>query len=477
MPLRNTVTAFGPVRGVPCGNPMYTVYRGIPYAAPTEGENRFREPVSPAPWTTEKLCNEFSDICMQASPVRGLPFGDFFLKEFYPYQYPCSEHSLCLNVWTPAQTCDEKLPVMFWIHGGGFGSGYGHEMEFDGEAICKEGVILVTINYRLNTFGFFAHPELSLENDHKVSGNYGILDQVAALRWVQENIAAFGGDPENVTIFGQSAGGMSVIAQLITDLSEKLFARAIIQSGAFGMTSDVMMTDRKTAEQWGTDFCAFSGKTVKELRALTAHELMNLFEAAEKKLGPAPKTVSDGYVLPDAPLECLKAGQWKNIPIMVGSVRGDYALGASFSKNKRAEDAGIAPEDIAFMGDALVALHQAEPGHIPAYMYYFDPVIPDHDIYGFVEDGVPYHSAELWYVFGTLYRCWRSFSGQHYELSGKMIKYWTNFAKTGDPNGSGLPEWTPFTQDNMSEMYLTEDVCQCRPVKNAEIIGKIYLDR
>lgn len=476
MPLRNTVTKSGPVRGVPCGNPMYTVYRGIPYAAPTDGENRFREPKAPQPWETERLCDNFSDICMQSSPVRGLPFGDFFLKEFYPYQYPCSEDSLCLNVWTPAQREDELLPVMFWIHGGGFGSGYGHEMEFDGEAICKEGVILVTINYRLNYFGFFAHPELSGENDRKVSGNYGILDQIAALRWVQENIAAFGGNPDNVTIFGQSAGGMSVIAQLISDLSENLFTRAIIQSGAFGMTADVMMTDMTSAQQWGLDFCEYCGKTVAELRALPAPELTKLFEAAERKLGPAPKTVSDGYVLPAAPLECLQSGQWKNIPIMVGSVRGDYALGANFSQNKKAEAAGIAPEDIAFIGDALVALHQSEPGHIPAYMYYFDPVIPDRDIYGFVEDGVPYHSAELWYIFGTLDRCWRKLDGRHHDLSKKMIKYWTNFAKTGDPNESGLSPWTPFTRDHMSEMYFTEETCHCRPVKNAGVIREIYLD-
>ena len=207
MPLRSTIISDGPVRGVPCGNPIFTVYRGIPYAAPTSGMNRFRAPQKPESWKEERLCDTFSDICMLDKLIGGMPFSDFFLKEFYPYAYRCSEDSLYLNVWTPAQKMDEKLPVMFWIHGGGLGSGYGHEMEFDGEAFCKTGVILVTINYRVNFFGFFAHPDLSAENEHHVSGNYGFLDQVAALRWVHENISAFGGDPENVTIFGQSAGG------------------------------------------------------------------------------------------------------------------------------------------------------------------------------------------------------------------------------------------------------------------------------
>lgn len=475
MALRTTTTQYGPVRGVPCGNPTYTVFRGIPYAAPTEGANRFRAPQPPKSWQGERLCDTFSDICMQSSPVKGLPFGDFFLKEFYPYQYQCSENSLCLNVWTPAQSSGEKLPVLFWIHGGGLGSGYGHEMEFDGEAICKAGAVLVTINYRVNCFGFFAHPELAAEDPSGVSGNYGILDQIAALQWVRDNIEAFGGDPQRVTIFGQSAGGASVIAQLITELSRGLFASAIIQSGAFAIATEAMVSDYKSAEQWGIDFCSLTGKTVADLRHMPAHELMALFAEGEQKLGPAPKLTVDGHVLPARPLECLQNGLWKNIPIMVGSVRGDYAL--AFGDNETASSAGIAQDDVAFIGDALVGLLQAQPDRIPAHVYYFDPYIPGHDIYNFVEDGVPYHSAELWYIFGTLDRCWRSLDGRHHDLSADMIKYWTNFAKNGDPNGDGLTPWTPFTAQQPQELYLTENAVTMRPVKNVDKIRKTYLQK
>ena len=196
MPMRVTKISTGMVQGVPCGNPRITVFRGIPYGDTTAGKNRFRPPQPPKPWEGVRLCDTFSEIAMQRMAPAGMPFGDFFRKEFYPVEQKCGEDCLKLNVWTPAKSSEERLPVMFWIHGGGLGSGYGHEMEFDGEALCKEGVVLITINYRLNYFGFFAHPDLSAESEYGVSGNYGMLDQIAALKWVQENIAAFGGDPD-----------------------------------------------------------------------------------------------------------------------------------------------------------------------------------------------------------------------------------------------------------------------------------------
>ena len=227
MPLRQTTIRNGIVQGVPCGNPKYTVYRGIPYAASTAGKNRFRGPQPPKSWEGVRVCDTFSEICMQRSGPFGMPFADFFRKEFYPVPMEAGDDCLKLNVWTPAQNEEERLPVMFWIHGGGLGSGYGHEMEFDGEALCKEGIVLVTINYRVNYFGFFAHPDLSAENEQGVSGNYGMLDQIAALKWVQENVAAFGGDPNNVTIFGQPAGGGSVISHLCTGATDGLFHKAI----------------------------------------------------------------------------------------------------------------------------------------------------------------------------------------------------------------------------------------------------------
>lgn len=472
MPLRTAMTKYGAVRGVPCGNPMYTVFRGIPYAAPTDGENRFRAPQPPKAWDGELLCDTFSDICMQPSPIAGLPFGDFFLKEFYPYRYTCSENSLCLNVWTPAQNTDEKLPVMVWIHGGGFGSGYGHEMEFDGEAICKEGVILVTINYRLNFFGFFAHPDLSAKDPHGVSGNYGILDQIAALKWVQENIGAFGGDKDNVTIFGQSAGGGSIVSHLISDLSSGLFAKAIIQSGTFLLTGNAMLSTLEEGEAWGKKACEYLGKTVDELREMPLEEANRAFEDAQQHIGPAPKLVIDGYVFKERPLDALKNGQWKDVPTMSGSVRGDKDLCAGWSDKVAPE--GISLQQVPFMGDAFVGIRQAEDGRIPAYIYYFDPRIPGHDDYNFVEDGVPYHSAELWYIFGTLNRCWRDFDGRHFDLSKLMIKYWTNFARSSNPNGEGLPQWPAFTKTCEKRMYFNEDVSEARDIEQLEQFHAVY---
>lgn len=455
MPLRNTVISEGPVRGIPCGNPMYTVFKGIPYAAATEGKNRFSAPKPPVSWKEERLCDKFSDVCLQPSPVAGLPFGDFFLKEFYPYQYPGSENSLCLNVWTPAQKKDEKLPVMVWIHGGGFGSGYGHEMEFDGEALCKAGVVLVTINYRLNYFGFFAHPELSAENENHVSGNYGFLDQAYALKWVQKNIAAFGGDPENVTIFGQSAGGGSVICHLASDVSDGLFKRAIIQSGSFVATTQVLGATLADGEAWGVKACETMGRTLTELRAMDAHELMKAFEDTERKIGPMPKVLTDGSVFKHSLGESLQKKEWKNVSVMVGSVSGDRDLMMGDMKNCPMLE-GVDPKDACTAGDALIAESQLGEGKVPAHVYYFTPYIPGHDIYNFVEDGLAYHSAELWYEFGTLGRCWRDFGGAHYDLSSRMIRYWTNFAKTGDPNGPGLPAWPAYTADNKFRMTLCD---------------------
>lgn len=468
MPLRSVKTTYGPVRGVPCGNPMHTVFRGIPYAAPTEGANRFAPPRPPKSWADERVCDTFSDICMQKPPPKGLPFGDFFLKEFYPYAYPCSEDSLCLNIWTPAQSSEDKLPVLFWIHGGGLGTGYGHEMEFDGETFCKENVILVTINYRVNYFGFFAHPELSAADDHGVSGNYGILDQMAALKWVQQNIAAFGGDPEQVTIFGQSAGGGSVISHLTSDLSDGLFARAIIQSGSFGITSYAMQTTLASAEAWGVAACEALGKSVDELRAMPAGELLKALDKASEAIGPCPRQAEDGYVFKQSPGAALMSGQLKDVPIMVGSVRGDMDL--MIGQNAKTVKAGIKPSAAVLAGDRAIASRQAADGRTPAYVYFFDPYIPGHDIYGFVKDGVPYHSSELWYVFGTLNRCWRDFDGRHYELSNMMVKYWANFAKNGDPNGPGLPVWNAFTKDCESDMYLSEQACVSQIITEASTV-------
>lgn len=471
MPIRQTKISTGRVLGVPCGNPRITVFRGIPYGDTTAGANRFRPPQPPKPWEGGRLCDRFSEICMQRMAPVGLPFGDFFRKEFYSVEETCGEDCLKLNVWTPAETTEDKLPVMFWIHGGGLGSGYGHEMEFDGETLCKEGVVLVTINYRLNYFGFFAHPGLSEESEDKVSGNYGMLDQIAALRWVQENISAFGGDPDNVTIFGQSAGGGSVVSHLSTKKTDGLFHKAIIQSGSFGVMSYAMPNTLEDAQQWGLKACERMGKSIEDLRQMPMEQLYDAFEAVAREIGPVPRQSIDQVLYKEAPGMALLNGHLKNVPIITGAVRGDMALGLNSGEDWLKNLPG---EDVMLLGDGAIAQSQARQGRIPAYVYLLDPYIPGGDEFHFINDGEAYHSADLWYVFGTLNRCWRHFGGRHYDLSYTIVKYWTNFAKTGDPNGSELPVWSPVTQNSHTKLYMSEKDIYPMEIKHMELLKKHF---
>ncbi|GHV59311.1 hypothetical protein AGMMS49579_26920 [Spirochaetia bacterium] len=225
MALDSVKTKNGSVRGLPCGNPAYTVFKAIPYAKPPVGDLRWKAPQEADAWEGIREAVRFSPASLQPSRSP----GEFYAKEFFPVDEPVSEDSLYLNIWTPAETGTEKLPVMFWIHGGAFVQGFGHEMEFDGEAFCRRGVILVTFNYRLGILGFFAHPDLTATDGY--SGNYAILDTIAALTWVRNNIAAFGGDRNNVTVFGQSAGGAMVNALVTSPLARGLLHKAILLTG------------------------------------------------------------------------------------------------------------------------------------------------------------------------------------------------------------------------------------------------------
>ncbi len=495
MAIVQTQVETGKVRGALCANPSYTVFRGIPYACQTSGANRFAPPLPAESWDGERVCDAFSDICFQPVHESGTPFADFFIKEFYPYQYPQSENSLCLNIWTPAESVDDALPVMVWIHGGGLGSGYGHEMEFDGEAIARRGVVLVTINYRVDVLGWFAHPDLSRESGHHGSGNLWLLDQIAALRWVQRNIANFGGDPANVTIFGQSAGGISVISHLISPLSEGLFAKAIIQSGSFAVGGGWPVASLAEGEAWGVKACEILGITVQALRDMTGQEAFRaLHYAQDNGAGPMPRYLLGHAALPEAPDRAFALGLAKNIPVVVGSVTGDNSLfpqpdlkgqellehalesrlgsqSSDFLSQYPISDQGgdIARAIIqagAKFGDIAVAEGQASNNHQPVFVYYFDTFIPGHNIVPFVPDGEAYHSAELWYVFGVLQRCWRRFDGRHYNLSQNMTDYWTNFAKQGDPNGNGLPSWPAYTQRHKAALRLNERRIESEDISN-----------
>ena len=270
--IRQVRTENGWVRGLPAADPRITSYKGVPYAAPPVGGNRWRAPQPCESWEGVRDAFAFSPIPMQA-PISADPKNLYDREWHVDKEIPMSEDCLYLNVWTPAKRADEKLPVLVWYFGGGFQWGYTAEMEFDGERLARRGIVVVTVNYRVNAFGFLCHPEITAEAPD-APANFGFLDQQAATRWVKRNIAAFGGDPENITIGGQSAGGMSVSAQLSCPENAGLFQRAIIQSGAFAPPYPFefgLCSDMKTAEENGKKFFDFLGvKSLAEARQIDA---------------------------------------------------------------------------------------------------------------------------------------------------------------------------------------------------------------
>ncbi len=423
-------TTLGRVRGIRGNNPGYSVFRGIPYAAPPVGERRYAPPQEAQPWEGVRDCSRWGSACIQEPGSFG-----FYQKEFYPEPKVMAEDCLYLNIWTPAEGENEKLPVFFWIHGGGFSGGYGHEMEFDGEAMCKQGCILVTINYRLGSFGFLAHPELTRRFGK--SGNAGLLDMIAALRWVRDNIAAFGGDPDNITVHGQSAGGMAVRCLLASPLCRGLFRRVIIQSGG-GLGEMIPIQTMADCEQLGVRILDTAGLTVDELMELpAATAYARLSEAAFTLSGGNPMAISfgpcvDGEVIQDAPSVSIEQGDINTDSIMCGCVGGDSGLTGG----------------IPWLSCVALAKHQAASGK-PMYAYVFDHNPPGDDL-------GPFHSVELWYMFGSLYRAWRPWTGYDYELSDAMVRYWCSFARSGDPNCAGLPAWPAYTGANPVQMHFTD---------------------
>ncbi len=407
------------------------VYKGIPYAAPPVGDLRWKQPQPVQPWQGVRKCDKFGAASLQG----GQEEGSFYWKEFYQDGNPeMSEDCLYLNVWTPAAGKDSRLPVMFWIHGGAFQNGFGHEIEFDGDAFAKKGVVLVTINYRLGMCGFLAHPLLTAENGGKGSGNYGLFDQLAALKWVKKNIAAFGGDPDNVTVFGQSAGAGSVQSLISSPLTKGYIQRAIIQSGG-GLGGIISTKSLADVAATGKAMWDASGMTtLEQMRACPAdrfQEIMMNYMKQQKTFNGMPYSPCvDGELLTASVYEAAISGQELDIPYMIGYTSGD--LGPDRMK-KSAVDWSLLLE---------------KQGRKPAYVYCFSRDLPGEDLKA--PNGSPimpgaFHSSELWYVFGTLDKCWRPMEKGDYELSERMVSYWTNFAKTGNPNGEGLPEWKPCT--------------------------------
>ena len=480
--IKRTVTVEqGTFEGIPQGNPAYTVFKGVPYAKPPVGEWRFRWAQPAEPFKGVRKCDTFPPTAVQD---KGREAG-LYNKEFFPAEVEQSEDCLYLNIWTPSVEPEEPLPVMFWIHGGAFSAGYSYEMEMDGEAMSRRGVILVTVTYRLGALGFFAHPELSRRCPIGVSGNMAVSDCIEGLKWVKKNIAAFGGDPENVTVFGQSAGGAMVQVLLMSPASEGLFRRAIVQS-AGGINTLGGETTMSDLERAGEIICEGLGKTIDEVIAMDAYEFNNRAQAilAEQGMFMGMAPCVDGVLLKKAPGAAIAAGEHHKVDIMTGSVSGDGALFGGFPVNTKEEhealvrrtygaDAERVLELFGVKSDADVpaankararvggrvtpyawAIAEEKNGRKPLHIYYFDRHMPG------VDDPGAFHSSELWYIFGTIDRCWRSlepgFGPGDYVLSRAMTDYWTNFARTGDPNGVGLPRWDAFTAANPQTMYLNE---------------------
>ena len=433
------MTEYGLIDG--CIMDGYTVYKGIPYAKPPVGERRFKAPEKPDPWEGIYHADKFADIPIQELPKPDMPVTGRFYKEFYSnkdFIPEMSEDCLYLNIWTPNDAEEKKLPVAFWIHGGGFGGGYSSELEFDGEAFCKKDVILVTVEYRCNIFGFLAHPWLDAENERGISGNYGIFDQIAALEWVYNNIGAFGGDPHNITIFGQSAGSMSTQILISSELTKDMPAKAILQSGITCQDEFLYTPTLVEEEEIGKRMVELSGaKNLEELRSMPAEQLFAAkcrFDEEAWKMGKGLVVVpnADGYLLKAPVGDIWNEGKMKQIPYMLGSVTDD--LGAEPEKVALDLPGKLHEENILFSKKAEEVSGQ------PGYIYFFSRRPPG-------DDWGAFHSCELWYMFGTLGRCWRPMEEHDYKLSEEMVTCWTNFMKTGCPESEETSEWKPYTKD------------------------------
>ncbi len=450
----------GQIKGVTTEIPGVLVYRGIPYAAPPIGENRWKEPQPVVPWQGVKLCDKFGHPSYQAIQYP----GGYFTEWGYGDEAPYSEDCLYLNVWTKASgQPDKKLPVALWIHGGGYREGWGSEPEFDAKAWGAKDVVLVSINYRLGVFGFLTHPELSAESPHGVSGNYGILDQIEALKWIKKNIAQFGGDPDNVMIFGQSAGAGSVKTICESPLARGLFHKAVIMSGGgitvpqpapaaapagrpagmpampAGMMRMFRPTNIKEAEQACKEILDWAGLTdLKKMRAAsteTLYALSTIYNGASGKFGSLTgMPMVDGYVSKESFDDAAKDGSLADVPYMIG-----YTL------NDMGNMSG---------GIAAFCLNREEKG-AKAWAYEFARPLPDDGSHPEVTARLKgaFHSSDLWFVFKSLEHCWRPWTQGDWDLSEKMLTAWTNFAKNSDP-GLG---WEPYTQANNKFMLFKLD--------------------
>jgi para-nitrobenzyl esterase len=446
-------------------------FRGIPYAAPPVGDGRWRAPRAAAKWSGVRSARRFGAACIQRVVGERLPWSqEFMVRE------AIDEDCLFLNVWTAAKSSRDRRPVLVYIHGGGYQEGSGAIDVYDGSALARKGLVVVTINYRLGIPGYLAHPELTAESKAHASGNYGMLDQVEALRWVRQNIAAFGGDPARVTIAGQSAGASSVHNLTASPLAKGLFHRVIAESGS--SISGLPTPTLAEAEKSGLAFAGSKGaKSLRELRSMTWEQLM---------AGPAPSMrfapIVDGWSLPQDALATIAAGRHHDLPVLTG-LNADEASSqptygrlsaAAFTSQLRERygddaaallrlypattdaEASIAQKEISRdrnrVSMYLWATRRARTSRTAAWTYYFARAIPwpSNPQFG------AFHTGEVPYVFGTLDRLDRPWQEKDRQVSNTIMDYWVNFVTTGDPNGKGLAEWPTFDPEKAQTFEIGE---------------------
>jgi len=461
----------GQLGGSVASSPGVRAFKGIPFAAPPVGALRWKAPQPVAKWDGVRDASRFGNVCIQpAGPTSG-PQARLNIAVL-PDSPPLAEDCLYLNVWTGAAAASDKRPVMVWFFGGAFTEGGGSVPLYDGDALARKGAVVVTMNYRLGPYGFFAHPALTAESPHKASGNYGLMDMLASLQWVKKNIAAFGGDPNNVTVFGQSAGAMAIGSLVSSPQAKNLFNRAIGQSGSWmGLGFSPAMRTRAQAEEAGVKAATDAGvSTAEQLRAMSAADV-----TAKLRSGGCPACmIVDGWVIPEDPSAVFAAGRQNAVDVLVGSNKDESFFAAKvtpeqFEQQARQRFGDLADEylrvyphateaeagrstadnfrDGAFWHMRLFADLQVKKGN-KAYLFYFTQNPP-------APAGQPElpatHASEVPYVFNNLGQLplfpdrsiaeLAAASAPDKKVADEMASYWVNFARTGDPNGPGLPAW------------------------------------
>ena len=501
-------TAGGLVAGVVVSDSAVRAYKGIPFAKPPVGDLRWRAPQPTEPWTGTLVADKFGPSCMQPDPTPG---HSIFTRIFYTPIKLKSEDCLYLNIWTAASV-GEKRPVMVWIPGGGFRGGSSSVEIYDGAELAKKGVVLVSVNYRLWKFGFLALPELSTESERHASGNYGLLDQIAALQWVKENIAAFGGNPDNVTIFGQSAGSVAASFLMMSPLAKGLFHRVIGESGgAFAPAVSGSPALRGLFISWLQSLPDAEAVGSKLMTALKVSNLAELRQKSAEEILAVPSAtrfesaipILDRYVLPATADEIFAAGRQNDVPLLLGSTADEGSnfpvirAVATFREDARntlgpladaflgvyeanddaqaARTSAAATRDLRLAWPTLQwARAQAHTGHSKIFYYYFAHHPPAPPEERFVEnlgkDLGAYHGAELAYVFGNFVPSEWPWTETDRELARTISQYWVNFATNGDPNASGLPQWPAFDPNASSVLYIDKAITP-GPIPNQKYIA------